>query len=250
MQVIISEYIDKIENFCSLSKLEQIKYMAYIYTKSTNDSIFTQKNIDRYFELAHLPKPSNIPLCFGNLVRNEIFIPFKNGYILHRNVAQELDIKFSENTIKKKTSDTLRSLLIKINNENEKQFLKEAISCYEIQSYRATIIMIWILAIDHMYEYIFNNNKRLSEFNKILSNQNFKIKTISDRDDFIELKESKFIEICRFANIITTDTKKIMDEKLGIRNSCAHPNDMLVKESKATNFIEDLVENVILKYNP
>jgi hypothetical protein len=37
--------------------------------------------------------------------------------------------------------------------------------------------------------------------------------------------------------------------KLGIRNTAGHPSTVTVHGSKAANFIEDLVENVILKFS-
>jgi hypothetical protein len=107
--------------------------------------------------------------------------------------------------------------------------------------------MTWLLVIDNLFEYILE--KKLSEFNKALSSQNLKIKAISQKDDFGELKETKFIELCRSANIISNDVRKILDEKLGIRNTCAHPNSIIVAESKATSFIEDLVDNVLSHFH-
>ena len=73
-------------------------------------------------------------------------------------------------------------------------------------------------------------------------------KVINTKDDFGDLKESVFIEACRGANIITNDIRKILDTKLGIRNSFAHPSTIMLPKSKALEFIEDLVNNVISKY--
>jgi hypothetical protein len=42
--------------------------------------------------------------------------------------------------------------------------------------------------------------------------------------------------------------RKILDEKLGIRNTSAHPSAVTIKPSKVVEFIDDLVENVIRKY--
>jgi hypothetical protein len=41
---------------------------------------------------------------------------------------------------------------------------------------------------------------------------------------------------------------KAVSEKLGIRNSSAHPSAIVIKKSKVIEFVDDLVENVILKY--
>ena len=64
----------------------------------------------------------------------------------------------------------------------------------------------------------------------------------------MEMKESKFIEICRAAKIISNDVRKILDTSLGVRNSCAHPSGITVSNVKVIAFVEDLVENVVLKY--
>ena len=65
---------------------------------------------------------------------------------------------------------------------------------------------------------------------------------------FSDIKESVFIEVCRSSNVITNDVRKILDEKLGIRNTAAHPSTVKIHESKVVNFVEDLVDNIIIKY--
>ncbi|HEX7415192.1 MAG TPA: hypothetical protein VF411_14195, partial [Bacteroidia bacterium] len=66
--------------------------------------------------------------------------------------------------------------------------------------------------------------------------------------DFNEIPENKFIEFCRTAKVISNDIRKILDTKLGIRNTFAHPSNIKVGESKAIEFIEDLISNVIIKF--
>ena len=71
---------------------------------------------------------------------------------------------------------------------------------------------------------------------------------IALKDDFGDIKEVNFIGAMRGAKIISNDVRKMLDEKLGIRNTCAHPSVVEVHESKVLNFVEDLVDNVILKF--
>jgi hypothetical protein len=59
------------------------------------------------------------------------------------------------------------------------------------------------------------------------------------------LRECGFIEICRSAKSITNDFRKILDEKLGCRNSYAHPSGIKITKVKAKSFIEDLLDNVV-----
>jgi hypothetical protein len=98
-----------------------------------------------------------------------------------------------------------------------------------------------------MYEYVFNN--KLVEFNNaIAATGNRRLSSIRQLEDFSELKEVKFIELMKSAGIITADVRKILDEKLGIRNSAGHPSKVHLKESKAIEFGHDLLDNVILKF--
>lgn len=226
MQVMISDYLDKKQDFCSMSYIEQVKYMAYFFVKISEDQVFQSKNISHFFYLARIDKPANVSNMFTILKKRKVFIPVKGGYFFHRDEFRLLEEEFSKNKPKVKISKTLRSLLQKMKDENKRIFLEEAIQCYEIDAYRSSIVMIWLLVIDHLYEYIIQN--KLPDFNNALKKQNLKIKSIVQKEDFSELKESKFIEICRSARIISNDVRKILDEKLGIRNSCAHPNNIKV----------------------
>ncbi|MFL6513944.1 MAG: hypothetical protein ACJ8M1_02865 [Chthoniobacterales bacterium] len=143
----------------------------------------------------------------------------------------------------------LRNLLAKIKSPNQEGFLSEALACLEVKAYRASIIMVWLLAIDHLTDFILA--KHLTAFNAVLAantDKRVKVSIVANKDDFGDIPESKFIEFCRSAKIISNDVRKILDAKLGIRNTCAHPSGVQILEAKAVDVIDDLVNNVILKY--
>jgi hypothetical protein len=89
-----------------------------------------------------------------------------------------------------------------------------------------------------------------SEFNSALARRSDRHRniTIASKDNFCEIQEKVFIEIAKSAGVITSDVRKILDEKLGIRNTCAHPSTVEIHRSKVVNFIEELVDNVIGKH--
>ena len=92
----------------------------------------------------------------------------------------------------------------------------------------------FVKTIGHLYDYIVSDTKRLSDFNSAFSKRTDKHGklTIAVYDDFTEMPESVFIEVCRSAKIITNDVRKILDEKLGIRNTCAHPSGVEIHRTK------------------
>lgn len=243
----LEDFVDKKVDFSKMPQTEQVKYIAFFYMKSSDNTIFTPKNIADSFDFVSLKKPGNIHDVFIKLVKKGVFLPRKVGYVFHRDIMSNLEAEFQMSKPMKIVSKTLRDFLGKTKDPHREAFLNEVIDCYEVKAYRASVIMTWILCLDILYDYIFR--KKLSDFNTILSKRmGLKISKIKTKDDFCELKESDFIEICKSAGIITKDVRKLLDEKLGFRNSIAHPSGIKIGESKATSFIEDLMDNVILVF--
>jgi hypothetical protein len=108
--------------------------------------------------------------------------------------------------------------------------------------------MAWAGAMDHLYDFILKH--KLADFNLALgkrADRHAKV-VVATKDDFGDIQEKVFIEVARSSGVITNDVRKILDEKLGIRNTCAHPSTVEVHRSKVVNFIEELVDNVISKH--
>jgi hypothetical protein len=142
----------------------------------------------------------------------------------------------------------LRRVIAKVSDKQRQEFLAEAIVCLVAGARRATIVLTWIAVLDHMQDFVVTHH--LATFNSALAKRTDKLAKLQivSRDDFGEMNETAFIEVCRSASIITKDVRKILDEKLGFRNSCAHPSSIQVGDAKVVSFIEDLVDNVIAKH--
>jgi hypothetical protein len=70
--------------------------------------------------------------------------------------------------------------------------------------------------------------------------------TVTKYDDFEELKESEVIEVCSTAGLVNNNIIRILREKLGKRNTSAHPSSVVVVQSQADDVVTDLVNNVVL----
>ncbi|WP_428329328.1 hypothetical protein [Mucilaginibacter sp.] len=244
----IGDFVDKVSDFDSLRQLEQVRLLAFFYSVVNDKNEFSSTEIKECFNQENLKTPTNVPQCFVNLAqgKNPTFLKKGNFYTFHRTVKKELDETYLINKHTKHTSATLRGLLPKLTSKEQKIFLEEAVSCFEINCYRASIVLTWLLTMDCIYELILN--KYLSQFNSaIQSHGKYKKTIIVNKDDFTDIKEADFIELLRVGKIFTNDIRKILDEKLGFRNTAAHPNTIIIKETKAISFTEDLIDNVILK---
>lgn len=247
----INRFYNSINEAEIQSQSNLVELFLYYLTVELGQDSATAKEITDCFVACDLKSPKNVGarLSEGLNGKQSKYIKSSRGYKLQRHMREYLSAKLGveKNTVQ--TSIALRNLEHKMPAGLAKDFLRETIDCYEVGANRATIIMAWILAMDSMHTYIFN--KKLQEFNAVLmlnTDKSLKVKIIIEKNDFTEIKESKFIELCRSANIISNDTRKILDQKLGTRNSCAHPSGLIIKNSKVIDFVEDMVENVILKY--
>jgi hypothetical protein len=174
-----------------------------------------------------------------------------HGYTLEKRVKDALEEKYGQRPAAIHVDKLLTELPDKVPNLGERTFLDETIICYRCKAFRAAIVMAWNLAYDHLCHYILN--RHLATFNVEWPKQfpkkhlNARIKAVATRDDFGELKESEVIQICRAANIISNDIQKILNEKLGKRNTYAHPSGVTVAPQTAEEVIIDLVNNVVVK---
>lgn len=245
----VNRFYNSIEGAANQSQSGLVELFVYFLTVELGQEAATPKQINECFAACDLTVPANVSarLAEGLKVKPPKYIKTKGTFKLQRHMREALSKKLGAETVTAQTSAALRRLEHKLPAGADKEFLKEAIDCLEIGANRAAIVMTWILAMDHLFAYILAH--KLTDFNAALSkDKGVKITSVSRRDDFTEIKEAKFIELCRAAGIVSNDVRKILDQKLGTRNSCAHPSGVTVNKSKVIDFIEDLVDNVILKF--
>lgn len=241
----IENFLLRIDKFGYLEHFEKIKIFGFYWTEILSNKEFTINDIKHLYEFADCTNPKNFKDLFNKLFSKNQIVVSGEGYRLERTIRESL-LYLTDLPERRKIQEILYKLVNEIDEERKKKFLLEALNCYSVKADRAAIIMTWILTIDHLQDYILTH--KVNEFNESLSKRKLKINEIKSKDDFSELNESDFIQICRETKIITNDVRKVLEEKLGIRNTYAHPATVEITETKTIDFIQDLVNNVILKY--
>ena len=245
----VNRFYNSIENVANLSQSALVELFVYFLTMELGQDAATPKQVSDCFGACDLAAPKGVTarLSEGLKTKPAKFIKVKGGYKLQRHMREMLSKKLGAEQIVAQTSATLRELERRMPEGVRKEFLNETVDCFEAGANRATITMTWILVMDNLFAYILRH--KLGEFNASLEkDKGVKLNAVTKRDDFCDIKEAKFIEICRAANIISNDVRKILDSSLGVRNSCAHPSGIKVTDTKVLTVVEDLVENVIFKY--
>lgn len=249
MKPAVTRFYEGITDRASANDRDLTSFFVYFLTIEQGEDAATAKSLSQCFNICDLNVPSRLSAYLSEGLKGAIkrYIKTASGYRLHRTFSDTLSERFGSNRIVLQTSAELRSLEKNFEEGPKKRFLGEAVDCFEASANRAAIVMAWILTVDHLFDYVLKS--RLAEFNAALAvSPDKKIKKASSKEDLSELKESKFIELCRAANIISNDVRKILDDALGVRNTAAHPSSVEVTRSKAISVIEDLVINVVKKF--
>ena len=251
MTIAVNRFYNAIKDSKSLKPTDLVGYFAYFLTMENEQSVAATAVIDDCFRACDLSPPKNTSAHLSGAMngKNAKFVKAAGGYRLQRAYRDQIASELGVSASVIQTSAELRKLESKLPSGAEKGFLKELIDCFEIGANRAAIVMCWILVLDHLYEYVLKHHR--ADFDAVLAknaDKRVRVTQIQGRDDFGDIPEGKFIEFLRSAGVISNDVRKILDEKLGIRNSSAHPSAVAIKPSKVVEFIDDLIENVVLKY--
>jgi hypothetical protein len=237
-----------------------ILLFAYHLRKYKSLTAFTQTELLDCFDGGLIKRPAAIEDLLARLLKGKlpplIRVKDEKSFSLSRDGLQQVEDYLASVTGKHGLPEDLRAtvlpylrkIALRVTEENKRRFLAEAISCLGAEAPRASIVMVWVLTVDHLHDYVLKH--KLGDFNSALQAKGGKYAkiVIKAKEDFGDLKESEFIETLRVAGTITNDVRKILDEKLGVRNSSAHPSSITIHPTKVINFIEDLVDNVIVKY--
>ncbi len=216
----VNRFYNSIEDASTESQASLVSLFVYYLTVEAGQTSATAKQVSDCFTSCDLAAPAGVAsrLSEGLKTKPKKYIKKDSGYKLERHTREALSKKLGAEQITVQTSASLRSLEHKLPDGSAKEFLKETINCFEAGANRATITLIWILAIDHLFAHIIKH--KLATFNAALAaDRGVKINAITQRDDFTEMKEVKFIELCRAAKVISNDVRKILDAGLGVRNS-------------------------------
>jgi hypothetical protein len=249
------EFLRRIPQFDSLHRTELARYFVYFLTMDDPASHATPTQVAVCFRQGEVTPWDDVRFYLSKAVQKKdrddtpLLVHTGKGYRLERKERERIRLTLSSDGHRRETETALRGLVGLLSATAEQSFLDEAVKCYEVSAYRAAIVMTWNLAIHHLYEYVLKNH--VSSFNAELGkvkDKRVKVAAVTSMDDFADIPENKFIEIARAANIISNDVRKILDQKLGTRNSYAHPSTLTLSPIKASEFIQDLINNVVLRY--
>lgn len=142
----------------------------------------------------------------------------------------------------------LRAFVDKLSDAHAKSFLSEAIECYEHGLHRAAVVLSWVGAISLAYGFVLTH--RLNDFNCEAGRRDKKWRDASTTDDLARMKEYEFLQVVESLSIIGKSVKNELEQALKLRNSCGHPNSLVIAAHRVAAHIEVLTLNVFSRFVP
>lgn len=237
-----------IAGFANWGHADKIRLFAWLQHYLFKKKRFQTGDINACYKALSY-QPSNTSKYLKDMDGREL-LSDRGGYYCEGKFLAKFDTQYGEHDITLNIRQMVKDLVNVLPELGEKDIMKEALICLRHDAGRAAIIMVWNIAYYHLCQYVLKH--KLKEFNDrcpIRYPKKWKLTdlpVISKYGDFAaEMKESEVIEVCNSAGIITSDMNKIYIEKLGKRNSAAHPSEQHVT-LQAEGFIDELLRSTVL----
>lgn len=242
----IAEFAGRIPAFDKKAFTDQIEAFAWHLHEVQGKQKFTAADVASCFDRAHLAKPADVRSLLRNLCEKKPprLLKDSTGYRLSAPARQQVGKALDARASALALSSLLAALVPKVTDTAQRTFLNETLTCFNNKAYRAAIVMAWNLVYSHVCNRVFALH--VQAFNQQRAKTYPKLPELTKRTDFEDYKESQVIEICRGARILDATVCKTLTEKLGRRNTAAHPSSSVLTAVSAEEMIVDLVTNVLL----
>lgn len=246
----LDDLVRQVASFAVKSHSEKIRLFGWFLHSHVGKDRFTLADIRWCYNTANVELPGNVHRSVDALTEKSPpdLLRDKNGYRLTQPIREQIDRAVGQAEAIVVVERMLTDLPGKIADESERLFLAETLTCYRYGAFRAAIVMAWNLAYDHLVRWVLADPARLAAFNAGIPKRNPKKShiAIARREDFEELKEDEAVEIIGGLPGVLGGVKKLLKEKLGRRNTYAHPSTLKVERAQVDDMITDLVNNVVL----
>jgi hypothetical protein len=191
----------------------------------------------------------NVSASLGALASKGFVAQLAAGWKISPTGIRELKergCKF-ESRIIQETRHGLKTHVDRVKSTDRRRFLEEALICLDAKAFRAAIVLSWVGAIHILHVHV--QEKHLANFNAAgLARFPKNYIAAKSATDFARLKEADFLQVCEDASVFGKAEKQELQERLGLRNRCGHPNSLKFAEHAAAAHIETLISSVYEKY--
>ena len=241
------DFVNSIPDFDGLLMGRQTDLLAYYCLVLGKADYVTGAILSALRQKVHLAAHPYLPQYLSDQAsrksgRTPHYVKKAKGYGLERGYAKSLEVEHLGRPAAKHVSTSLRAALPGIADAAVKEYLEEAVSCFEHGLHRSAIVMTWCVAYSLLRAWIFRNH--LTQFNAAMAAWKVPFK-VSKLDDFQDLLEATVIDTARKIGVISREQQKTLKQLLEQRNSYAHPSAKPITPSFAEAYIETVMREIV-----
>ena len=198
----------------------------------------------------------NLSAVLKGAAREGLVAQLANGWKLTTPGLRALESHYqAEAPMVAETRHSLKLHLEKINDEQRRAFLDEAVRSFDVKAYRAAIVLSWVGAAHIVQEHIISKHRdtfnvagaaRAAKY--AAAGKAFSFIPVKSIKDFGTVGEADMLQICQDAGILHKAEKQVLEDRLNLRNQCGHPNPIEIGEHTVAHHIEVLMLNIYSKY--
>lgn len=247
-EVDLRSFVAGVSAFAEMGHQDKVRLFSWLQHHLFKRERFITGDINNCYDELHL-QPGNTSQYLKNLEGRDL-LKDGRGYYCEGRFREIYERKYGVHQVTLQVRDMVKNLVNDLPELEEQDIFHEAMTCLKYDAGRAAIVMVWNIGFYHLCKYVLTH--KLEEFNDRIPVRYPKkwkaadMPLIKKYDDFgDEMSEREAIEVCNSAGIITGNMFKVYVEKLGKRNTAAHPSQTRVTQIQAEGFIDDLINNTV-----
>ena len=120
----------------------------------------------------------------------------------------------------------LRAHLDHVRHADTRNFVIEAVECFEWHFYRSAVVMSWLAAVHVLHQHVYAAH--LAVFNSEASRVDAKWRPAKTTDDLGRIGEADFLDRLVAISVLGKSVKDELAGCLKLRNGCGHPNSLKI----------------------
>jgi hypothetical protein len=247
----LKAFVAGVEGFAEMGHADKVRLFAWLQHFLFKKDRFNTGNINWCYDTLSYKSP-NISQYLKNMENAGELLKDAGGYRCEGQFMATYNERYSEHNITLNIRQMVKDLVKVIPELGEQDIFQEALTCLRHDAGRAAVIMVWNIAMYHLYQFILKHHRQ--DFNDRIPVRYPKKWKVADMplitkyDDFgDEMSEREIIEVANSASIINHDVYKVYKGRLDQRYSAAHPSTLRVTQVQAEGFIDDLIRNAVLQ---
>jgi hypothetical protein len=225
----LEDFVERIDNFNSLSAADKIPFFAYYVQEVKGTKPFKARDIEACYGLLHFKAYSNVGTFLANKSngKNHIFIKSATGYILERNSKTSIESKIGIVKLKKPTSNFFPLEIFDDTRGYLQSVSSQAATCYDYGIFDGCSVLIRKL----LETLIIESFERMKIESKIKNGQGFYF-YLSDLITELIKKQSTFK--------ISRNTLQSLPKLKKLGDLSAHNRRYVAKQPDIDNIKDDL----------